>query len=141
MIKIGPAHKICCNNYVLQYVFVLLFLLFLFSGCCLKCLNLQHFLWFLVVGRCIEEGRSKKYPPAQGPPIGPSCDQCSSKFHLGGPLWTAPIHDTAFVNTLLKSIKECPKLFNTSERIVGEWCRVCGVRKGGGEYIEFLTVL
>ncbi|XP_015777123.1 PREDICTED: tRNA (guanine(26)-N(2))-dimethyltransferase-like [Acropora digitifera] len=78
------------------------------------------------VGRCIEEGRSKKYPPAQGPPIGPLCDQCSSKFHLGGPLWTAPIHDTAFVNRLLKSIKECPKLFNTSERIVGEWCRVCG---------------
>ena len=84
------------------------------------------------MGRCIEEGRSKKYPPAQGPPIGPSCDQCSSKFHLGGPLWTAPIHDTAFVNRLLKSIKECPKLFNTSERIVGEWCRVCGVRRGGG---------
>lgn len=71
------------------------------------------------MGRCIEEGRSKKYPPAQGPPIGPLCDQCSSKFHLGGPLWTAPIHDTAFVNKLLKSIKECPKLFNTSERIVG----------------------
>lgn len=74
------------------------------------------------MGRCIEEGRSKKYPPAQGPPIGPSCDQCSSKFHLGGPVWTAPIHDAAFVNRLLKSIKECPKLFNTAERIVGEWC-------------------
>lgn len=71
------------------------------------------------MGRCIEEGRSKKYPPAHGPPIGPSCDQCSSKFHLGGPIWTAPIHDTGFVARLLKCVKEQPKLFNTSERIVG----------------------
>lgn len=71
------------------------------------------------MGRRIEEGRSKKYPPALGPTVGLLCDQCSSKFHLGGPIWKEPIHDVEFVRRLLKSIKERPELFKTSDRIIG----------------------
>ena len=73
------------------------------------------------MGRRIEEGRTRKYPPALGPPVGPTCDQCSSKFHLGGPIWKEPIHDAEFVNKLLKSVKEQPGLFKTSDRIIGEY--------------------
>lgn len=71
------------------------------------------------MGRCIEEGRSKKYPPALGPPTGPSCDQCGGKFHLGGPIWKEPIHNAEFVKKLLESVKEQSGLFRTSERIIG----------------------
>lgn len=72
------------------------------------------------VGRRIEVGHSKKYPPAFGPPVGRLCDQCGGKFHLGGPIWKEPIHDAEFVSRLLQSVKEKPKLFKTSERIIGE---------------------
>lgn len=73
------------------------------------------------VGRRIEEGNSKKYPPAQGPPVGPLCDQCGGKFHMGGPIWREPIHSVEFVEKLLKSVKEQADLFKTSERIIGEY--------------------
>lgn len=72
------------------------------------------------MGRRIEEGLSKKYPPAVGPPVGPSCDQCSGKFHLGGPMWKEPIHSSDFVDRLLKNVKEQPDQFKTSDRIIGE---------------------
>ena len=81
--------------------------------------NFAHILNLLPVGRCIEEGRSKKYPPALGPPTGPSCDQCGGKFHLGGPIWKEPIHNAEFVKKLLESVKEQSGLFRTSERIIG----------------------
>ena len=74
------------------------------------------------MGRRIEEGRSKKYPPALGPPVGPFCDQCGGKFHLGGPIWKEPIHNVEFVDKLLKSVKEKLDLFKTSDRIIGQYC-------------------
>lgn len=74
----------------------------------------------LLVGRCIEEGLSKKYPPAIGPPVGSSCDQCGRQFHMGGPIWKEKIHDAEFVERLLKTVKEQPGLFKTSERIIGK---------------------
>lgn len=86
-------------------------LVFLCTGC--GTFHLQP------MGRRIEEGRSKKYPPALGPPVGPFCDQCGGKFHLGGPIWKEPIHNVEFVDKLLKSVKEKPDLFKTSDRIIG----------------------
>lgn len=74
---------------------------------------------FQPMGRCIEEGLSKKYPPAIGPPVGSLCDQCGRQFHMGGPIWKEPIHDAEFVERLLKTVKEEPGLFKTSERIIG----------------------
>lgn len=74
---------------------------------------------FQPMGRCIEEGLSKKYPPAIGPPVGSSCDQCGRQFHMGGPIWKEKIHDAEFVERLLKTVKEQPGLFKTSERIIG----------------------
>ena len=73
------------------------------------------------MGRRVEEGHSKKYPPALGPPVGKTCDQCGGKFQVGGPIWREPIHDVAFVERLLKGVKKQPNLFKTSERIIGKW--------------------
>jgi len=74
---------------------------------------------FQPMGRRIEEGLSKKYPPAMGPPVGPLCDQCGGKFHIGGPIWNEPIYDAEFIEKLLKSVEEQPGLLRTSERIIG----------------------
>ena len=80
----------------------------------------SHLIPFPLVGRLIEQGNKKKYPPAVGPPIGPSCDQCGQKFHLGGPVWMPPMHDTEFVKKLLGKIKRKPELYGTSDRMIGE---------------------
>ncbi|EDO48806.1 predicted protein [Nematostella vectensis] len=74
---------------------------------------------FQQVGRRIEEGVSKKYPPALGPPVDRSCDQCGGKFHLGGPIWTEPMHDTDFVTSLAALVKQNTDLYKTSDRIIG----------------------
>ena len=43
---------------------------------------------------------------AQGPVVGDTCDQCGSRFKLGGPFWSAPIHDQAAVLAILEKVNE-----------------------------------
>lgn len=39
---------------------------------------------------------------------------------LGGPIWTAPIHDLNFVEGVLKEVESCPAgAYNTKNRIRG----------------------
>lgn len=52
-----------------------------------------------------EEGAQAKFRPAQGPPVEPRCAQCESVHHVGGPMWTAPMHDAAFVRSLLEELQ------------------------------------
>lgn len=74
----------------------------------------------IIVGRRIEEGSSKKYPPAIGPAVGMKCDQCGCKFHVGGPIWTEPMHDLDFVKSLKEMVKSNQDSYKTSQRIIGE---------------------
>ncbi|BGP20352.1 hypothetical protein JCM10213_001594 [Rhodosporidiobolus nylandii] len=57
-----------------------------------------------------------------GPPEavkGDRCDECGGKFHIGGPMWGAPIHNKAFVQEMLDHVKENESDFKTQERIKG----------------------
>lgn len=74
----------------------------------------------IIVGRRIEEGSSKKYPPAIGPAVGMKCDQCGCKFIVGGPIWTEPMHDLDFVKSLKEMVKSNQDSYKTSQRIIGE---------------------
>lgn len=77
-----------------------------------------HYLSILV-GKRIEVGNSKKYPPGVGPPVGETCEHCGRKFHVGGPIWSEPIHDLQFVNKVLEKVKMNRESYKTSERIIG----------------------
>ena len=57
------------------------------------------------VARMDQEGAQAKFRPAQGPPVAPCCAQCESVHHVGGPMWTAPMHDADFVNSLLEGLQ------------------------------------
>ena len=77
------------------------------------------FIFFFLVGKCIEHGNSKKYPPGTGPPVGESCPECGRKFHLGGPIWSEAIHNQEFVQKVLDKVKNNPDEYKTSERMIG----------------------
>src|SRR6218665_1192056 len=42
-----------------------------------------------------------KYVVSTGPPVGPRCAHCGGRFNLGGPIWSAPIHDRGFVERVI----------------------------------------
>ncbi|XP_012544912.1 tRNA (guanine(26)-N(2))-dimethyltransferase isoform X2 [Bombyx mori] len=60
----------------------------------------------------------KAYLPA-APPIGEYCTNCNQRHHLGGPIWSAPIHDESFVSRVLTYVEENSQLFGTAKRIEG----------------------
>ncbi|KAI5651474.1 n2,N2-dimethylguanosine tRNA methyltransferase domain-containing protein [Phthorimaea operculella] len=62
--------------------------------------------------------QKKAYLPTV-PPVGEYCDNCNQRHHLGGPIWSAPIHDEAFVSRVLSYVEENPDLFGTAKRIQG----------------------
>ncbi|XP_049871406.1 probable tRNA (guanine(26)-N(2))-dimethyltransferase [Pectinophora gossypiella] len=60
----------------------------------------------------------KAYLPAS-PPVGEFCSNCNQRHHLGGPIWSAPIHDESFVSRVLTHVEDNPQLFGTAKRIEG----------------------
>ncbi|XP_052758392.1 probable tRNA (guanine(26)-N(2))-dimethyltransferase isoform X2 [Galleria mellonella] len=60
----------------------------------------------------------KAYLPA-APTVGEYCVHCNQRHHLGGPIWSAPIHDEAFVSRVLMHVQGHPELFGTAKRIEG----------------------
>ena len=72
------------------------------------------------VGTKIEQGNQKKYLPGTGPSIPQTCAECGRNHYMGGPIWSDPIHDQAFVAKLLENIKSSTEEdFATRERLVG----------------------
>ncbi|XP_065355477.1 tRNA (guanine(26)-N(2))-dimethyltransferase [Calliphora vicina] len=61
-----------------------------------------------------------KFGIPTGPPVGLSCEHCGHKHHLGGPIWSHPIHDKTFVQELLEAIDEQPlSELGTQRRLIG----------------------
>ncbi|GAA5973656.1 hypothetical protein JCM8115_006181 [Rhodotorula mucilaginosa] len=62
------------------------------------------------------------YHVPAGPPEqvkGDRCSECGGKFHIGGPMWAAPLHNKAFVRDMLTHVEEHASDFKTSDRIKG----------------------
>ncbi|POY73132.1 hypothetical protein BMF94_3825 [Rhodotorula taiwanensis] len=62
------------------------------------------------------------YHVPAGPPEevkGDRCSECGGKFHVGGPMWAAPLHNKAFVQSMLSHVSDNAKDFKTSDRIKG----------------------
>lgn len=61
-----------------------------------------------------------KYALPIVPSVSDHCKECNSRFHMGGPIWTAPIHDIEFVDMLHELIQTEPyKTLETNPRIYG----------------------
>lgn len=55
------------------------------------------------------------------PSVSENCPHCDMRYHLGGPIWSAPIHDKEFVSRLLDvvSAKGAEEKFGTCKRLEG----------------------
>ncbi|GAB4830749.1 hypothetical protein Ancab_004781 [Ancistrocladus abbreviatus] len=45
------------------------------------------------IGRTVSKNNSVRYLPGFGPVVPQECSDCGKKFNMGGPIWSAPIHD------------------------------------------------
>ncbi|XP_055692924.1 tRNA (guanine(26)-N(2))-dimethyltransferase [Lutzomyia longipalpis] len=62
-----------------------------------------------------------KYALPTGPSVDSTCTHCGFRHHLGGPIWSDPIHDAAFVDKLLDNLQEAPySNLGTSRRLLGQ---------------------
>ncbi|XP_014118292.1 PREDICTED: tRNA (guanine(26)-N(2))-dimethyltransferase [Pseudopodoces humilis] len=69
--------------------------------------------------RATSHGSGFKYSAATGPPVGPSCEFCQQRHQLGGPVWAEPLHDAAFVGSVLAALERSPGRFGTEPRLRG----------------------
>ncbi|XP_017065531.2 probable tRNA (guanine(26)-N(2))-dimethyltransferase [Drosophila eugracilis] len=61
-----------------------------------------------------------KFGIPTGPAANTQCEHCGHRHHLGGPVWSAPIHNPEFVHDLLTAVQETSlQSLGTQRRIVG----------------------
>eukprot|EP01029_Cantina_marsupialis_P011852 TRINITY_DN26357_c0_g1_i1.p1 TRINITY_DN26357_c0_g1~~TRINITY_DN26357_c0_g1_i1.p1 ORF type:complete len:560 (+),score=168.05 TRINITY_DN26357_c0_g1_i1:40-1719(+) len=81
-------------------------------GC--DCFHLQH------LGRT--EGH--KFGPAIVN-VPSKCTECGRNFQIAGPIWTAPIHDAEFVDTLVKRMQKADgELYKAKDRVLAVLCAI-----------------
>ncbi|XP_074308351.1 tRNA (guanine(26)-N(2))-dimethyltransferase 2-like [Silene latifolia] len=70
------------------------------------------------LGRTVTKNKSVKYCPGYGPVIPQDCTDCGKRFNMGGPIWSAPIHDQEWVTSILTDVKAMKDRYPAYERIV-----------------------
>lgn len=65
----------------------------------------------------ILQNNSVRYLPAIGPVVTQECNHCGKKFNMGGPIWSAPIHDQEWVTSILNSVKSMKDRYPAYDRI------------------------
>lgn len=53
----------------------------------------------------LHQNNSVRYLPGYGPVVPQDCSDCGKKFVVGGPIWSAPIHDQEWVASILENVK------------------------------------
>ncbi|XP_020240144.1 probable tRNA (guanine(26)-N(2))-dimethyltransferase 2 isoform X2 [Cajanus cajan] len=69
------------------------------------------------IGRTISKNTSVRYLPGFGPVVPQECSDCGKKFNMGGPIWSAPIHDQEWVSAILADVKSMKDRYPAYERI------------------------
>ncbi|XP_063884273.1 tRNA (guanine(26)-N(2))-dimethyltransferase-like isoform X2 [Scylla paramamosain] len=69
------------------------------------------------LGRILINKKSIKRQVSHGPPVAESCSHCGHRHVVGGPIWSAPIHDREFLSNLKESLVE--EDFSTYRRMLG----------------------
>lgn len=71
------------------------------------------------VGRIGAKGNAVRYMAGQGPTVGQHCEECGKAFHLGGPMWSAPMHDAQWLSSTLASVRKNKHLYPAYNKIHG----------------------
>mmetsp|Transcript_27832 Transcript_27832/g.49727 ORF Transcript_27832/g.49727 Transcript_27832/m.49727 type:complete len:523 (-) Transcript_27832:218-1786(-) len=57
------------------------------------------------VAEKVKKGKGEKFIPGHGPVVPTRCEETGSRFLMGGPIWSAPIHDESWIRELDKDIR------------------------------------
>ncbi|KAJ9683053.1 hypothetical protein PVL29_018865 [Vitis rotundifolia] len=69
------------------------------------------------IGRTVSKNNSVRYLPGFGPVVPQECSNCGKKFNMGGPIWSAPIHDQEWVTSILADVKSMKDRYPAYNRI------------------------
>ncbi|KAJ0980151.1 hypothetical protein J5N97_008406 [Dioscorea zingiberensis] len=69
------------------------------------------------LGRTVTKNNSVKYAPGFGPAVPQECSDCGKRFNMGGPIWSAPIHDQEWVSSILANVKATRERYPAYDRI------------------------
>ncbi|XP_030452207.1 tRNA (guanine(26)-N(2))-dimethyltransferase 2-like [Syzygium oleosum] len=69
------------------------------------------------IGRTVSKNNSVRYLPGFGPVVPQECTDCGKKFNMGGPIWSAPIHDHEWVTSILADLKSMKDRYPAYDRI------------------------
>ncbi|XP_062150958.1 tRNA (guanine(26)-N(2))-dimethyltransferase 2-like [Alnus glutinosa] len=69
------------------------------------------------IGRTVSKNNSVRYLPGFGPAVRQDCSDCGKKFNMGGPIWSAPIHDQEWVTSILADVKSMKDKYPAYDRI------------------------
>ncbi|XP_068656269.1 tRNA (guanine(26)-N(2))-dimethyltransferase 1-like [Aristolochia californica] len=69
------------------------------------------------VGRTVTKNKSVKFVAGFAPVVPQDCSDCGKKFNMGGPIWSAPIHDQEWVVSILANVKSLKDRYPAYERI------------------------
>ncbi|MQL69096.1 hypothetical protein Taro_001423 [Colocasia esculenta] len=69
------------------------------------------------LGRTVTKNNSVRYAPGFGPVVPQECVDCGKKFNMGGPIWSAPIHDQEWVSSTLSGVKAMKERYPAYDKI------------------------
>ncbi|KAL1809659.1 hypothetical protein ACET3Z_026649 [Daucus carota] len=69
------------------------------------------------IGRTVSKNNSVRYLPGFGPAVPQECSDCGKSYNMGGPIWSAPIHDQEWVTSILEDVKSMKDRYPAYERI------------------------
>ncbi|XP_020676857.1 probable tRNA (guanine(26)-N(2))-dimethyltransferase 1 isoform X1 [Dendrobium catenatum] len=69
------------------------------------------------IGRATTKNNVERYAPAFGPVVPQACSDCGKQFHVGGPIWSSPIHDQAWVESILADVRSMKERYPAYDRI------------------------
>ncbi|KAH7689954.1 tRNA (guanine(26)-N(2))-dimethyltransferase protein [Dioscorea alata] len=69
------------------------------------------------LGRTFTKNNNVRYAPAFGPLVDKECGDCGRKFTIGGPIWSAPIHNHDWVVSTLSNVIAMKNRYPAYDRI------------------------
>ncbi|KAL0709568.1 hypothetical protein Bca4012_016546 [Brassica carinata] len=72
------------------------------------------------VGRSLPKNNSVRYQAGVGPVVPQDCTHCGKKYNMGGPIWSAPMHDQEWVASILNGVKSMKDRYPAYDKICSE---------------------
>ncbi|KMZ60991.1 tRNA (guanine(26)-N(2))-dimethyltransferase [Zostera marina] len=69
------------------------------------------------LGKTVIKNKTIRHQPGYGPVVPKECSDCGKRFNMGGPIWSAPIHDQSWVDSILTSVRSMKNRYPAYEKI------------------------